>query len=102
MPAFSYDFSVTANGILADMGMPTAFDVIEADFSGMFELLPEENVYIGEVLQKTRIEVDEAGTKARRRYGNRNERLRRPERGDLRENRRTRPPLHVCDYRYGE
>lgn len=64
MPAFSYDFSVTANGILKDMGMPTAFDAAKADFSGMFDLCPEENVYIGEVLQKTRIEVNEAGTKA--------------------------------------
>lgn len=55
---------MTANGILKDMGMPTAFDAAKADFSDMFDLCPEENVYIGEVLQKTRIEVDEAGTKA--------------------------------------
>lgn len=64
LPAFSYDFSLTASGILKDMGMPTAFDAGKADFSDMFDACPGENFWLGEVLQKTRIEVDEAGTKA--------------------------------------
>lgn len=59
LPAFSYDFELEACALLKEMGMPAAFDGEKADFSG---LLPD--AYIGEVIHKTRIEVDAAGTKA--------------------------------------
>lgn len=59
LPAFSYDFELEASPLLKEMGMPAAFDGEKADFSG---LLPD--AYIGEVIHKTRIEVDAAGTKA--------------------------------------
>ena len=62
MPKFSYDYSLTMNGVLTALGMPTAFDGIEADFSEMG--VARENIYISKVLHKTFISVDEAGTKA--------------------------------------
>lgn len=63
LPKFSYDYSIVMNDILASLGMPTAFDSGNADFSklGKSSL---GNIYIGEVLHKTHIDVDELGTKA--------------------------------------
>lgn len=58
LPKFSYEYGLELKKLLAEMGMPTAFDA--ADFSGM----ADEDLQIGSVLHKTFIEVDEAGTKA--------------------------------------
>ena len=51
------------NDILKELGMPSAFDDGAADFTklGHSSL---GNIYIGNVLHKTFIEVDEKGTKA--------------------------------------
>ncbi|MCM1508129.1 MAG: leucine-rich repeat protein [Ruminococcus flavefaciens] len=63
IPKFSYDYS-TADGelvkILSDMGMPSAFDYYNADFSKL-ALQPK---FISEVIHKTHIDVFEEGTKA--------------------------------------
>jgi serpin B len=48
-------------GILASMGMPDAMDNKTADFSGMDG---RRDLYIGEVIQKALIAVDEDGTEA--------------------------------------
>lgn len=63
MPKFSYDFDLTMNDVLRDMGMPTAFDPGAADFSklGSSDM---GNLYIGSVLHKTFIRVDGLGTQA--------------------------------------
>lgn len=63
LPAFAYEFSVSAGDILRAMGMTSAFDEGAADFSGLYSR-PGYNAYIGAVLHKTRIEVSETGTKA--------------------------------------
>ncbi len=63
IPKFSYDYEVTMNQILQEMGMSTAFDASRADFSKMGNSALG-NLYIGEVLHKTFISVDELGTKA--------------------------------------
>lgn len=63
IPKFSYDFSLCMNDILAELGMPTAFDSEKADFSAMGHA-PGKNIYISEVLHKTYIGVDTLGTKA--------------------------------------
>lgn len=60
MPKFSYDFDTTLSNTLSSMGMPTAFDECNADFSNM----TDRNTFISEVIHKTHIDVDEAGTKA--------------------------------------
>lgn len=62
MPKFSYEYTLSMNEILADLGMPTAFHERKADFSGMAE--SPENIHIEEVLHKTTISVDVRGTSA--------------------------------------
>ncbi|MBR6562368.1 MAG: serpin family protein [Clostridia bacterium] len=63
IPKFSYEYSISLNDILKGLGMPTAFDVYEADFSNAF-VSARGNVYISNVLHKTFISVDERGTRA--------------------------------------
>ncbi len=63
LPKFKTEYKDHLGWILADMGMPDAFDVYKADFSGIGKYL-EGNVYIGDVLHKTYIEVGEQGTRA--------------------------------------
>ncbi len=63
LPKFSYEYSVSMEKILKTMGMEAAFDTKEADFSKL-GTSNEGNLYIGEVLHKTFITVDELGTKA--------------------------------------
>ncbi|MDE7105338.1 MAG: hypothetical protein K2O36_05600, partial [Ruminococcus sp.] len=60
LPKFSYDFDTLLNDTLSSMGMPTAFDEENADFSGMID----RHTFINRVIHKTHIDVDEAGTKA--------------------------------------
>ena len=60
MPKFKYDYDIKLNDILISMGMPDAFDIEKADFSG----ISQKPQYIGQVLHKTHITVDELGTKA--------------------------------------
>ena len=62
IPKFSYDYSITLNDALSEMGMPTAF-TDKADFSNMSEEFGDL-LYISNVLHKTHIEVFESGTKA--------------------------------------
>ena len=63
IPKFESEYSTEMSSILADMGMPDAFDVERADFSGLAEST-EGNIFINRVLHKTFIAVDERGTKA--------------------------------------
>lgn len=63
MPKFSYDFDTLLNNTLIEMGMPSAFNNMAADFSNMVSGL-DGNTYISRVIHKTHIDVDEAGTKA--------------------------------------
>ena len=50
--------------MLRGMGIQTAFDADKADFNKMYSKKPADNVFIGLILQKTFIEVDEKGTEA--------------------------------------
>lgn len=64
LPRFSYDYNVDDFiEVLKDMGINTSFDKYLADFKKMVEL-ENENVYVGEAIHKTRIELGEKGTKA--------------------------------------
>ncbi len=63
LPKFSYEDETRMNEELKALGMPTAFSGLEADFSGLGHST-RGNMFIGDVLQKTFISVDELGTKA--------------------------------------
>lgn len=65
IPKFKSEYSVGLSEVLSDMGMKNAFLPGKADFSklGTYDG-KEDNLYIGEVLHKTFIEVAEQGTRA--------------------------------------
>ena len=63
IPKFSFDCKFQLNETLKAMGMPTAFNSSEADFTKL-GVSPMGNIYIGRVLHNTFIRFDEAGTKA--------------------------------------
>lgn len=63
LPKFSYEYELTMNDVLKELGMPSAFSGDTADFSKMSHS-SRGNIYIGDVLHKTFISVDELGTKA--------------------------------------
>lgn len=62
IPKFKVEYSNSLVKPLTDMGLNKGFSESEADFNKMGE--SEENIYIGDVIHKTFIEVDEVGTKA--------------------------------------
>lgn len=51
------------NESLTESGMKDAFDSQKADFSSMAHS-DNDNIYISKVIHKTKIDVDEKGTKA--------------------------------------
>lgn len=63
LPKFETEYDILLNNVLVQMGMPDAFSQAEADFSGM-AVSDRGNIFIGRVLHKTFISVDELGTKA--------------------------------------
>ncbi len=66
LPKFKFDTDYNMNKTLAAMGMPTAFNAGAADFTGMYDKNKAggENLYIGLVIHKAYIDVNEEGTEA--------------------------------------
>lgn len=62
LPKFKIEYKLTMNDILKAAGIKLAFDEQKADLSGLGTAMG--NLYIGEVLQKVVIEVNEEGTEA--------------------------------------
>lgn len=62
LPEFKTEYSVKLQGLLAEMGMPDAFDPLNADFSRMND--GKGGLCVDEVLHKTVLSVDAHGTKA--------------------------------------
>ena len=62
IPKFELQYTASLSDVLKKMGMPRAFDMVNAQFAGLGKT--EDNIYIDEVLHKTFISVDENGTKA--------------------------------------
>lgn len=60
IPKWKAEFGIEIQEMLKKMGMPDAFDVKKADFSGM----SKTPSHIDRVIHKTFIEVDEKGTEA--------------------------------------
>lgn len=61
MPRFKFAWEMKLNTILNAMGMEKAFDPYGADFSGM---TGQKDLYIGYVIHKSYIDVNENGTEA--------------------------------------
>ncbi len=65
MPKFETEYSAELGGVLKNLGVKDAFFPELADFSGIGTLdNPDEKIAISKVLHKTKITVDEKGTKA--------------------------------------
>lgn len=66
IPKFKYSYNTSFKEILPKIGMASAFDPVQADFSKINDLSIEDApaLYIDDVLHKTRIEVTEKGVKA--------------------------------------
>ncbi len=62
IPKFEAEYSADLSKALAAMGMPEAFDPDKADFSKMGT--GSDDIYIGRVLHKTYMAVNEKGTRA--------------------------------------
>jgi serpin B len=60
-PKFSFESTFELDGVMASMGMPSAFDATRADFSGM---RTERDLYISAILHKAFVDVNEEGTEA--------------------------------------
>jgi serpin B len=61
MPRFSIDTRFNLSDTLKAMGMPTAFNSLSADFTGM---TTKEPIHIGNVIHQANIDVVEEGTTA--------------------------------------
>jgi len=65
LPKFKFNTEYDMNSTLSSMGMPTAFNPDNADFTGMYDKSKAgENLYIGLVIHKAYIDVNEEGTEA--------------------------------------
>nr|WP_281423142.1 serpin family protein [Paenibacillus oenotherae] len=62
LPRFKVEFQLKMKDTLQAMGMETAFDREDADFSGIAPIPP--NIYLDNVMHKAFIEVSETGTTA--------------------------------------
>ncbi len=61
IPKFEFESSFSLSDSLAGLGMPLAFEDGQADFSGMTD---QQDLYIGNVIHKAFVAVDEKGTEA--------------------------------------
>jgi serine protease inhibitor len=62
LPRFKFEYEISLNDALKNLGMGIAFDNSAADFSGMRSIPPR--LVISEVKHKTYVEVNEEGTEA--------------------------------------
>jgi serpin B len=62
LPTFTFESATSLKRTLSDLGMPLAFNQNDADFSGMAD--SSEPLFIGDVIHKSFVGVDEKGTEA--------------------------------------
>jgi len=63
IPKFSMEFDTLLNDTLQSLGILDAFDEENADFTSLGKSV-DGNIYISRVIHKTKIDLDERGTKA--------------------------------------
>ena len=65
IPEFEYDWGTSISDTLKELGMVDAFSGQNADFNGIADFSDDDrNLYIGDVIHKTHIELTAAGTRA--------------------------------------
>jgi serpin B len=64
LPRFETDTDQDLIGVMSELGMPSAFNPYEADFSRMLVGDDDEDDYIGMMKQVAKIKLDEKGTEA--------------------------------------
>ena len=64
LPRFETNTNIGLKNIMSELGMPTAFDPYNADFSNLCVENFDQNIYIGLMKQVAKIEVNEQGTEA--------------------------------------
>lgn len=65
IPKFTCDYSTSLKDALTNLGLEDEFKGDTADFGNMYDLDNTNiNIYINDVIHKTKIELNEAGTKA--------------------------------------
>ncbi len=64
LPRFETNTNIGLKNIMSELGMPTAFDPYNADFSNLCVDNFGQNIYIGLMKQVAKIEVNEQGTEA--------------------------------------
>jgi len=64
LPRFETNTNIGLKNIMSELGMPTAFDPYDADFSNLCVENFDQNIYIGLMKQVAKIEVNEQGTQA--------------------------------------
>ena len=60
LPRFETKFHIDLNQLLIEMGMPTAFEELKADFGAM----SPQALFLSQVMQDAVIKIDEEGTEA--------------------------------------
>ena len=63
IPKFAFEYSKELSEVLKELGIKDAFDADFAEFSSLGQSR-DGNIFINRVIHKTKIEVDERGTKA--------------------------------------
>ncbi|XP_064212921.1 serine protease inhibitor 3/4 isoform X4 [Tribolium castaneum] len=64
LPKFKIEQTIDLEEALKKLGLGEIFDQDKANFRGMIELKPNENLYVSKVIQKAFIEVNEEGAEA--------------------------------------
>lgn len=64
LPRFETNSDINLKTVMAELGMPTAFDPVKADFTNLCVDNQGENLYIGLMKQVAKIKLDEKGTEA--------------------------------------
>lgn len=64
LPRFKIEYSAGLREHFQAMGMNTAFRPLQANFKKMCNVLTGKNVFIGDILHKTFVDVNEEGTEA--------------------------------------
>ncbi len=63
IPKFSVEHNTLLNEPLQGLGILDAFDLDKANFTGLGKSI-DGNIYVSRIIHKTKIDVDEKGTKA--------------------------------------
>lgn len=64
MPEFEYDWGASIRDTLKELGMVDAFSQTDADLTGIAAIDDGYNLYVGNVIHKTHIELSRTGTRA--------------------------------------